>query len=168
MSMKLLGFITGLIVALVLVMIIKSKATKTMKTFDERQMVERANAFKIAYWVLAFFVCMYGILMSVDGALVTYLGTVGLFSGFFLSVAIFAIVCIWKEAYQGINENKNWLLIGLIGVMNIVVFIYDTMKYGFVEDGALSFHCINLECGILMVVVLVTYMLKKQLDKRED
>lgn len=171
-----LGFLVGLVIAIVAAggcvwFFYKKKVLMegSIPKFDERQMVARGQCYKIAFFFMAFYYVVYGIVVSYDQNLLQYFGTIGIYTGIFISMGLFAALCILKEAYVGLNENRNWkMLFVIIGIVNIGLSVKNILRDGWIEDGSLSFSILNLECGIMMFVLLLVQYIKDRMDARED
>ena len=87
-----------------------------------------------------------------------------------VGVAVFASYCIWNDGYFALNENRESMLImfGLIGAMNLVIGIGNLVSGAIIENGALTFRCINLFCALLFLVVFVVLLIKQIKDRKEE
>lgn len=170
MNYHLLGVIAGAVVGLLIYLIIMIiKKENIRKEYDERQLAARGICYKYAFFTLSALVVAYACLMAFNPEMILLLGPVGLGTLFLISMGVFVISAIMKDAYEAINDNRNWpVSIAVIGVANIIIGITNIFNVGIVEDGALSFVCLNFECGILLFVTVLVYKIKQNMDKRED
>ncbi|MGN0431976.1 MAG: hypothetical protein ACI4EQ_06420 [Lachnospiraceae bacterium] len=166
------GLITGVCVGLVVVAIVLvvTKDDKKMELkYDERQIQERGTAFKLGFFTQLLymsFLClcyMAGIKLPVDTEVV-------LFFGILLSTFVYVIYCIWKEAYISLNENVKKVNIAfvIIGIVNIFIGVMHCMQGDMIEDGILTFRCMNLMCGIFILIVAIIIGCVELAKKRED
>lgn len=167
---RLLGIICGVLFGVLLVFVIGLIRKKQGQTrYDERQVAVRGNCYKVAYWVLTAGVLGYAVLISMDFELVKFLGTVGLCYVFFISIGVFVVLCIWNNAYEAMNENKQWpVTLLIIGISNLVISCANFMREGLIENGRLSFPWINLGCAILLVFIVIVKWIKNKVDVSED
>lgn len=172
-----IGLIVGFLISIIVIgglvwLIYKNKVLSegNMPKFDERQLVARGQCYRVAFFSLLIYMTMYALLISTSKELNQFLGAVGIIIGIFLSAALFAILCILKGAYEGLNEKrKNWKIMFLvIGVFNFVVAIFHFRESGMIEDGTLSTAWINFGCGTLMILLLVVQFIKERMDAREE
>ena len=169
----LLGVFTGLIIGgLLLVFILKmTKKDHSLKCkFDERQELVRGVGFKYAFFTLLvynFLSAMLGDLVFekpiMDNATILMLGAI-------LSIMVYAIYCIWNEGYLSLNENPRRIMVAftVLGVINIVFGMHSIFEKELIENGILTFHCINLVVGTILLVIVSVLALKRALNKKED
>ena len=56
-----------------------------------------------------------------------------------------------------------------LGVMNIGIGLMAYFHDGMIEDGVLTFRCLNLLCGIfLLVIAIVLHIHMKLIEKEEE
>ena len=88
-----------------------------------------------------------------------------------IGTGVFAVYCIWKDAYFSLNENRKKMLIGLaiIAISNFSVLIpeYASGDSVLMEHGVLQPGAINIMCGILYVVIFVTFLAKEIVERKE-
>lgn len=167
---KLAGLIVGLGAGLIILFVSKIlKKESVEKKYDERQMAIRGECYKISYWVLSAMVIVYAILLGFDAEFIHFLGFVGLGLLFLISIGVFAVLCVWNNAYEAINENKQWpLTLGIIGLSNFIIAFANFSTTGFIVNGQLSFPWLNLGCAILIFAVVLTKKLKDNAEEKEE
>ncbi|MDO4542494.1 MAG: hypothetical protein Q4C00_06695, partial [Bacillota bacterium] len=106
-----LGVAVGILSVAVVCFIVAKVVKKTSKDkdapllsleFDERQLRVRSDAFKSAFLTLCFYLALVGLYNSVTGNLFGTF-TVISFLGIFISLIVFAIICIRRDAYLSIK-----------------------------------------------------------------
>lgn len=165
----LLGVAVGLILVMLLFKYVKVKKEGSNFEYDERQQVARGNGFKygyitsIVYYASLCVIMMSGILLPVEHSVL-------IFGGILLSVLVYVVYCIFHDAYVSLNENANRLMIVFVvlGVVNILIGIMHILHGTMVENKILTFHCINLLCGILLLAIAVVLFVHTRLQTREE
>ncbi|MDE7214125.1 MAG: hypothetical protein K2N42_06055 [Anaeroplasmataceae bacterium] len=166
-----LGVCTGLFISvfsvtLVSIMIRKKQLVKTH--FDERQLKSRGDCYCISFFFLLFCLFIDGLLRTMlDYDWCNYL--VGVFTWGMLSIGVFAITAIWKDAYTSEGESKLRLSIFLtvIGLMDTSVGVASILMRDFIIDGQVDVSFVNLSGGIVLLVTAVNLIIKYKIDKRK-
>ncbi|MBQ8412823.1 MAG: hypothetical protein IJX12_04340 [Lachnospiraceae bacterium] len=168
-----LGFIFGVVFvsALLVIMMLSltSRNKKLKRSYDERQELVRGKGFKYAFYTVITLNMLYAIAeiayerIPIESSLVMFLVAI-------CGVGVYAWYCILNDGYFAINEKKKETIICLsaIGIFNIVVGIGSAFHSGFFKDGVLTYNCMNLVCGIFMVLTVAVIFIKQYMDKRED
>ena len=100
----LIGFFAVVIIFLIIAIVLKCKNNNATE-YDERQLIARNAAYKYAFSTLVCYCVLCGIL---DVAEIRWAETaIQMFLGMFLSVTVFVVICIFKDAYFGIEKGKN-------------------------------------------------------------
>ncbi len=175
-----LGVIAGVLITIVVVGVIvvvllkyANRDNKVRTEYDERQKIVIGEGYRIAYWTLAallVLVQMYKTLAAsfgTDYLAKTDFGVIA-FGMIIISIMIFCVYCIFKGAYWGMNNNKrNYVIvIGGIGVLNLVISIASIVRGDFIVDGVISGTVVNFLCAVMMIVVLGAAGIKEVRDKR--
>ncbi|MDE6242068.1 MAG: hypothetical protein K2M08_06595 [Anaeroplasmataceae bacterium] len=166
-----LGFCTGLFisvlsVSLISFMIRKKKLTQTH--FDERQLKSRGTCFCVSFFFLLSCLLLDGIVRySLKYDWSNYL--VGIFTWGMISIGVFAIMAIWKDAYTSEGENKLRLSIFLciVGLIDSIVGMVSIVQNELIVDGQVSVSFINLLGGVVLLVTAVNLFVKYKIDKRK-
>ncbi len=153
------GLLSGLVVGfiLVIVLLIVTKTDGKMEAkYDERQMKERGNGFKVGFFTHMIYVAFL-ILLHIAEVKLPVGEEVLMFFGILLSVTVYAIYCIWKDAYISLNENATMLNLVFIvaGILNVALGVGNIFTGEMVIDGVVTFRCINLLCGIFLLVLAI-------------
>lgn len=165
-------FVIGLVIGLLVVAIclaVSKKGDETKNQFDERQELVRGIGFKYGFFTLMISNAVLLFLKVLEVPLFSNL-EVAMTASIVVGVAVFASYCIWNDGYFALNENRKSLLImlGLIGLMNIVIGIGNLMAGVVIENGALTFRSTNLFCALLFLVIFVVLLLKQIKDGKEE
>lgn len=153
-----LGFIVGFLLVFVIIGILYLIVYKSLKIpkeiYDERQMQARGIIFRNTYFLtisLLFLISIFSdLIKGISLPNIIYLIIL-------ISVGYFCINSILKDAYAGINQNfKKWgLVMFVIGIINLLIGTINIINH-------LNNWIINMSCGILLMIILVTYMIKNK------
>lgn len=169
--MYLLGLCTGLFFAVFIICLISIFVQRKRIChghFDERQLKSRGDCFCVSFFFLL--ICLFmdgGIRNITNYSWSSYF--VGIFTWSMLSVGVFAIMAIWKDAYISIGENKIrfCIFLGIIGILNLTIGIVNAIRNSFIIDGKVDTSFINLLGGFILLVVAVNLIIKNKIDKRK-
>ncbi|MDE7385415.1 MAG: hypothetical protein K2M84_06620, partial [Anaeroplasmataceae bacterium] len=166
-----LGFFTGLFISILcvsLVSILIRKKRPCQTQFDERQLKSRGSCFCVSFFFLLICLLIDGIVRNIlDYDWSSFL--VGVFTWGMLSIGVFAILAIWKDAYTSEGENKLRLSIflGIVGLIDSIVGIISVIQNEFIADGKVTVSFINLLGGVVLLVTAVNLFVKFKIDKRK-
>lgn len=93
-----------------------------------------------------------------------------------ISLAVFATICILKDAYMSLYENVKGVVImfSAVGILNIAIGIGNIVDgTSLIENGVLSVRCTNLIVGLLFIYILPVFIGRviynnKQLEEDEE
>jgi len=170
----LMGFAAGILLA-VLIMFIFSKIVKKFggkvvfgcgkdgKDYDERQMLVRRNAYEAGFFTMIGYIVLVGMLLDVmESSLMLSFGV--LWIGVAISIGIFVIICIVKDAYVSLRENAKGILImfGVIGFLNLVSGLSNRNnlleKVEITRNGK-TIECIRLLPGVTNLVLAILFFI---------
>ena len=157
------GILVGLIVAFVLIRLANNNR-KVKAEYDERQLRVRGDAYRYAFytvviWEAVLIVLGYGELRLPVPDFALH------FAGIIAGILVLSTVCIWKDAYWGLNNNRKsyGIILVVAGVFNAIPVV------GRLSDAAGSdFPYVNLLCCVMLVVVGAELLLKQLADKRAE
>lgn len=166
-----LGVLCGLLFGIFLVILIRRinrQKSGLRGCYDERQKIAQGMAYKTAYFVLLLYI---GVVLLLAEAKITeiFLSFAGLWLGVCISIAVFVVICIWKDAYISLNENSRIFLMtfGTLGLMNFVGVIHMISEHEpFIVDGKLTTSCLNLITFIMLAVIMAAFCIKSKYNKR--
>ena len=168
-----MGMAAGIMVGLLVVGILlffKKKGGRKKCEFDERQELIRGKGFKIGFFSMVICNTIVGCYsMAVEKPMVDMF-TSSVFS-ILIGGGVFAVYCIWKDAYFSLNENRKKMLILFAGIaicnFSVLIPEYASGDSVLMEDGVLQPGAINIMCGILYVVIFVTFLAKEIVERKE-
>ena len=87
------------------------------------------------------------------------------FAGIIAGVIVLSTICIWKDAYWGLNNNRR-----SYGIILLVAGLFNAIPVVGRLSGAVSsdFPYVNLLCCVMLVVVGAELLLKQLADKRAE
>lgn len=161
-----LGLCCGLAAGIVLVALLFKKKVLDM-TFDERQDRVRGTAYQYAFFTLMIAVWIYGIADLVLGRWCDALAGISLCVG--VSITVFAVICIVKDAYLGLKERPRAVmtLLMLMTVFNLGVGGVYLASGELVEGGVLTFRAVNPIMGAVTLVILLVYLANVAAERKE-
>ena len=144
----------------------KNKTYEPDDRFDERQVLERGNAFRNGYIALAaamlvcFFVrdCCEVNLVDDSSILLVCL---------WVSAAVFAVTMIVKDAYDGIHEGRSSILVTFMGAVGSFMLVVEIIK---AVRGTFAFYSAAgiLVSAVGMLTICIVYWFERQRDKKQD
>ena len=160
-----LGVLTGLGAAALLMALLLKKRIVDM-TFDERQERARGVAFQYGFFTLVICVAVYGCLDVLVGRWCDTL--TGCVLCICIAGAVFAVVCIWKDAYLSLRERPGAVMALLLGLaaFNLVCGLFIAAGGGLVENGILTYRASNLIAGGMIALILIAYAAKYHWDRK--
>lgn len=166
-----LGVLCGGLISIILVAVLLrlTKKDGSIKCkYDERQQAVRGRGFKYGFFTLMFYDLVYAWIDEILGRRY-FENSVGMFVGIFLGVLVYVSYCIWHEGYFSLNENPKKVLIvfAVIAIMNFAVFAVQLNRGNVIENGILTFRCVNLLCGIMFLIVFGVLLIKAICNKKE-
>ena len=169
--MKSLGFIIGITIGIILIVILYRFANtnhKTMTQYDERQKEIRGKAYQYAFYTMVIFEVIMLILevgeipLPVDGYILH-------FAGILIGSLVLACYCIWKDVYWGLNNNrKRYALIFLAtAALNAIPLIGALTHGGLKEGGRFAPPVLNLLVLIMLAILGGELLVKHFVEKKE-
>lgn len=140
--------------------------SKTVKQYDERQLLIQGKAYKYSFFTLLSYFLGIGVLTVVlerDFATTYVYACIGLCLG----LLVYVTYSLFKDAYIGMKERAN-LSVGvafLVGICNAGPSLFNLNKM--MKDGVLQNTTVQLVMGLTFIYVGFILLIKKQLDKRE-
>lgn len=162
-------FLIGGIVAFIVILVINARKHNNC-TFDERQLVGRGDAFKGGFFSLLIYVTtseLTTILM--DKEWIT--PDCNLALALSISAMTFAIICIVKDAYIGLEQNAKSTIItsSIISICNTVIGILHMSDNKFVitSKGRLDLD-VNFTVGLALLIVTIVLILHTRLNRKSE
>ena len=166
------GFVAGVLVGLILVVIIFKLANTNHKVkteYDERQREIRGKAYMYGFYAI---IVWEAVMMALDlaEAALPVEPFVLHFGGIFLGCVVVAGYSIWNGAYWGMNNNRRTYGIVLIvaGLLNAIPVIGSIRAGTFMKAGESSAPVVNLLVLIMLVAIGALLLVRQILDSGAD
>lgn len=166
------GFAVGILAVAIICLIVRTVQKRrgvNRGEYDERQQVQRGAAAQHAYITLMLLLCVNGI---VSGALDVHWAQPGVdsFLCLFVSVAVFVVECIRRDAYFTVRQTprSGILIFTLVTLCQVPATIMHAVDGDFVAGGKLTLAVINPACMVLFAVVLLAVLCRLRQIKREE
>lgn len=167
-----LGMLFGILVACLVIWaigrVINRRYGKGRREYDERQKLAQGKAYKWAFFVLLGYLILGSVFDLATGIRWCDRFTFA-FIGTLLAVLVFAVLCIVDDAYMPFSENPRrviWIL-GIIGGFNTILGAVNLFTPGAViVNGVLTYRCVNLLSGLLVLGVTAAILFKAAAEKR--
>ena len=155
-----LGLGAGLLIAAAVLAIMSAK---NAWKYDERQRIARGEA---SAWALKLIVAanIAGILAQLLDLISTMTLLYLLTGAMIAAAALFAGICIYRDAWLAINERPRDVAFALAGAFSV------NLALGFLEIGrigALVSFC-NFSVAAMLLSIAVYWYIKRRLDRRAD
>ena len=144
----------AMLVACLISIIVKSK---NPAKYDERQKRVQAKAHKVSYYLLMILLVIYAIIDNFTKFCDTM---TGVFICICISIAVYASICIFGDAYTAVNQSNKSLVLILAGGFNLLVGIGNLIDGELVEDGLLSVGSLNLAVGVMCTVIGIVALIR--------
>lgn len=135
--------------------------------YDERQMAARGVAYRWAFLTLMLSLAVNTGVEAIWGPWAK--PGVSAWMMIFLSVGVFVVVCVRRDAYFAMAQDPKaslWLF-GAVVVLQIPNIIITLRSGGFVEDGLLTWDALSPASGALFLVLTVCAIVRLR-RQRED
>lgn len=173
-SRNMAGVITilGAIIVVLLFVIVLAAVQRgnSMKgNYDERQELLRGRGAKYGLYSMVFLNAILYLVESMGVRLPMGAGIAVVLS-VFVGIGVYAVYCIWMDAYFALNQRAGVLtgFLLIVGVINVVIGIRAWLNHTLIQNNQLTDRCLNLFCGIMMVIICGTMILKKVCKDREE
>lgn len=171
-----LGFILGGLLTVVIGGVLLALILKYTKTdhsvkckYDERQQLVRGIGFKYGFFTIVLFNAAAAFFIAVEKK--QHIDhTALLLAGIILGVYIYAVYCIWNEGYFSLNENPKRVVVvfALIAILNFCVGYRSYLHGLLIENGMLTVECLNIFCGITILMLLPVMAVKHICKGKEE
>ena len=136
--------------------------------YDERQKRVRGEAYKYAFFAV---IISNGLLMltNIFGEAFESLGYNIFFVPIFVGIVVHVSICIFKDAYIGLNTNitKFMIFMFFISLFNLGLAVRAIVMNELIVDGKIQPPFLNLMCGSLFIVLGFELLIKMFIDKKE-
>ena len=166
------GFVIGLMVAAVLIVLISKIANKDGKIrteYDERQQTVRGKAYMYAFYAecaaQAVIMCllMSGMELPVEPYAL-------IFAGIIVGCTALAGYCVWNDVYWGLNNNRRRynMVIAAGIVLNMLPVAGAVYGGTLIENGKLGMAFINISVLLMIAVIFVLRSIKSLISSKEE
>lgn len=157
-------------VFLLLIVHIKNRREKTQ--FDERQVLIRGTAYRVSFIVSIFYMilCSLTDMFEIKWAIFT----VQMIIGVLLVCSVFAIVCIFTNAYFGVTQKSpgkaimKYIVVSLVLMIIYTAVAISNLRNGEspITDGALNLSSIFIIVPVFFFIISIALIIKVLLEKR--
>lgn len=147
---------------------VRKKQGRPKAEYDERQLAARGIAYRWAYMTLIFSLLANTCVETIWGPWAK--PGVSAWILIFLSIGVFIVACVRKDAYFAVAQNPRtylWLF-GAVVLCQIPNFLLQLRSGDLVEDGLLTWNALSPACGVLFGVMFVCMLVRLRRQKREE
>lgn len=167
----LIGFSVVILIFLIIAIVLKCKNNHATE-YDERQLIARNTAYKYSFFTLVFYCILCGMLDIAD---IKWAETqIQMFLGMFIAVTVFVVICIFKDAYFGIEKGKSNIrtflfLAVMVTVIQLFNFIFTLLieKESIITSGMLNSNIFPLICAVAFLIMIIATVIKLVLNRKE-
>lgn len=167
-----LGFITGILIVFVVSVIVsaivkkKNGSSKSVE-YDERQILARGTAYSTAFFASMIYMILCAMLdiLEIKWAELN----VQMLFGLFISITVFASICILKDAYFTASSKKLPLIVMflLATALNLFALIMNIVDgESMLTNGILNSNTINAGVAVMFIIILIVTIIKNIMDKK--
>lgn len=146
----------------------RKKQGRPKPEYDERQMAARGVAYRWAFLTLMLSLAVNTGVEAIWGPWAK--PGVSAWMLIFLSVGVFVVVCVRRDAYFAVAQDPKaslWLF-GAVVVLQIPNIIITLRSGGFVEDGLLTWDALSPASGALFLVLTVCAIVRLRRQREDD
>ena len=171
MEPYLAGILAGIMAVAVVTAIltaVRKKQGRPKPEYDERQMAARGVAYRWAFLTLMLSLAVNTGVEAIWGPWAK--PGVSAWMLIFLSVGVFVVVCVRRDAYFAVAQDPKaslWLF-GAVVVLQIPNIIINLRSGGFVEDGLLTWDALSPVSGALFLVLTVCAIVRLRRQPEDD
>ena len=157
------GILVGLFIAFVIIRYANSN--KKYKTeYDERQTKVRGDAYRFAFYTLMICEAIAALIEMAEIPLPFESFNLH-FGNIFIGCIVLSAICIWKDAYWGLNNNRRvygivFVVCGLLNAFPVVMTLLNS------QQESMSFPYVSLMACIMLLTVGAELLIKQLVDKR--
>ena len=147
---------------------VRKKQGRPKPEYDERQMAARGVAYRWAFLTLMLSLAVNTGVEAIWGPWAK--PGVSAWMLIFLSVGVFVVVCVRRDAYFAVAQDPKaslWLF-GAVVVLQIPNIIITLRSGGFVEDGLLTWDALSPASGALFLVLTVCAIVRLRRQRDDD
>lgn len=155
-------FLVLFLIFFALLWIVFVKLGRQQDRYDERQEINRGKAYKSAFATVCIWELLYYAVKS-GGINIPAEDSLMAIAGVLVSICVYAVLCIFTDAYFPINRSSNgiialWIT---IAVMNIAIGIRNIADGKMITDGRLNFRASGMLGGVIILIVAIACIVRK-------
>ena len=167
------GLIVGIMVGLIIVVFVLkyiNRDNKLKTDYDERQKAVRGRSYMFGFYATMITCCIMLVLDTADEGIIHVLGLNAFFIPILIGIVVQFSHAIFNDSYVGLNNNMTRFMcvMSFISIFNIVFGIMPIVKEGLIKDGKLCPSFINLEVGVMFIIICIEMVIKKVIDKKAE
>ena len=145
----------------------RPKAEKKPK-FDERQSAAQGMAYKWAFWAILIYYLLYAMVSSFGVIWCDHF--LGAFLGIIVGTTVFAVICIFRDAYfrPGQSRKSGIIMLNIIVVSQGMIGVMHLCDGTVIEDGILSGDAVQLFILLLGLILDIAILVKHRMEKQEE
>jgi len=157
------------VILFVIILATVQRENSMKQNYDERQELLRGRGAKYGILSMMFLNVALYLLESVGVQLPMSAGMAAILS-IFVGGGVYAVYCIWMDAYFALNQRAGAFagFLFIVGVINLIIGITALSDGGIIQNNQLTDRSLNLFCGIMMVIICGSMILKKVCRDREE
>ncbi len=154
--------------AFILLVTVRYKNRHKNEHYDERQVLVRGKGFRLGYMVmcgmnLVYGCFLYGFTKSIVSPQFVALSIV------FLGILVYAVYCIFNDAYLQVGQKSGkWIGITLLVIASNLISFFMNKEQGLNVNGFATGKSLNLMIVVVFSVVLISFIIKKLIDRSES
>ncbi len=161
----------AILAIVILAVIIKSlkMAKANPSKYDERQLIMRGKAYKIGFMTILVLTASYIFLSLSFDELIMY-GYLWNCVSLFVGITVFAVYSVWNDAFFPLKDDANSYILLYIFVIiaNYIGISPVVQETNSIADVLLSYRLTNVLCILSFTIVLITLLIKKHIDRKEE
>ena len=167
-----LDFFAPLLVVVILVaaVILGGRTVRKTKEYDERQMILRAQGYRIGFSVTV--LAGMAVLFLVEfGVVPIACATLAMYIALIAGVVTFAVFCIRKDVFFAMNQKGTYYiaLTAFIVVADGAAAVSRIVNGSILENGVPTFtSCNSLILALVFLVILVALLIRKSVGERDE
>lgn len=147
---------------------VRKKQGRPKPEYDERQMAARGVAYRWAFLTLMLSLAVNTGVEAIWGPWAK--PGVSAWMLIFLSIGVFIVACVRKDAYFAVAQNPRtylWLF-GAVVLCQIPNFLLQLRSGDLVEDGLLTWNALSPASGALFLVLTVCAIVRLRRQREDD
>ncbi len=157
------------VILFVIILAVVQRENSMKQNYDERQELLRGRGAKYGLISMLFLnVALY--LLESMGVQLPMSAGIAVILSVFVGGGVYAVYCIRMDAYFALNQRAGAFagFLFIIGVINLVIGITAALDGRIIQNNQLTDRSLNLFCGIMMIILCGSILLKKVCRDREE